>query len=548
VLDLATSDAGQLRLNNGFIELGQVLRIAADSGRQMAADKGLTWEVDLPESGPWIWGDATRLRQVALNLIGNAVKYTERGGVSMRLQVGPDVAVVIVSDTGLGIARDEQEAIFDEFHRAERTVNQGYAGMGLGLSISKRLVEMHGGSIGVRSSGENGAGSAFYFSLPIIQPSEISANQRAEPKEGKQCMWVVTTRPAFSAGFCERLRARGFEVHVIAAESLPDWQSGQTEPQPDAILLDVQLASDLSGRVLTALKQSQLTREAPVLFYELSAERGAVMELDFLTKPIGPAEMIQALDEQWLVQDADTPEKTVLIVDDDPQTVDMHARMVQSHSARHRIRKAHNGQEALAVLRQERVDLVLLDLSMPEPDGFAVLDAMRAAELNRYTPVIVVTGQTLTQPAMQRLTQGVATVLSKGMFSVDETLSHVEAALGRQRKRGSQAQRLARQAMAYIHEHYAEQITRESLARHLAVNEDYLTLCFRKEMGMTPIAYLNRYRVNQAKGLLTNSAQSITEIAMAVGFSDSGYFSRVFRQKAGMSPEAYRQSPGLKSF
>ncbi len=548
VLDLATSDAGQLRLNNDFIELGQVLRITADSGRQMAADKGLTWEVDLPESGPWIWGDATRLRQVALNLIGNAIKYTERGGVSLRLQVGSDVAVVTVSDTGLGIAHDEQEAIFDEFHRAERTVNQGYAGMGLGLSISKRLVEMHGGSIGVRSSGENGAGSAFYFSLPVIQPSEVSAKHRAKTTEGKQSMWVLTTHPASSVGFCERLRERGFEVQVIPAESLPNWQTGQAQPKPDAILLDVQLASDLSGKVLTTLKQSELTREAPVVFYELSAERGAVMELDFLTKPIGPAEMIQALDEQWLLHNADAPEKIILIVDDDAQTVDMHARMVQSHSARHRIRKAYNGHEALALLRQERVDLVLLDLNMPEPDGFAVLDAMRAAELNRYTPVIVVTGQTLTQPAMQRLTQGVATVLSKGLFSVDETLSHVEAALGRLRKRGSQAQRLARQAMAYIHEHYAEQITRESLARLLAVNEDYLTLCFRKEVGMTPIAYLNRYRVNQAKDLLANSAQSITEIAMTVGFSDSGYFSRVFRQKAGVSPEAYRQTLVSKLF
>ncbi len=546
VLDLATSSAGQLRLSHELVELGQVLRMAADSGRQMAADKGLMWEVDLPESGPWILGDATRLRQVALNLISNAVKYTERGSVSLRLQVESGIAVVTVIDTGLGIAPNEQEAIFDEFHQAERTVTQGYGGMGLGLSISKRLVEMHGGSIGVRSSGETGLGSAFHFSLPTIAAPSVRAKQPAKADEGKQSMWVVTSHPASITVLCERLRARGFEVQVIPAESLPDWQSRQTEPQPAAILLDVQLASDLSGKALTALKQSQLTREALVLFCDLSAERGAVMELDFLTKPIGPAEMSQALDEQWLVQDADTPEKTILIVDDDPQTVDMHARMVQSHSARHRIRKAHNGHEALALLRQERVDLVLLDLTMPELDGFAVLDAMRAAETTRFTPVIVVTGQTLTQHAMQRLTQGVATVLSKGMFSMDETLSHVEAALGRQRKRGNQAQRLARQTMAYIHEHYAEQITRESLARHLAVSEDYLTSCFRKEMSTTPIAYLNRYRVNQAKALLTNTALSVTEIAMAVGFSDSGYFSRVFRQKADMSPEAFRQALGSR--
>jgi AraC-like DNA-binding protein len=143
---------------------------------------------------------------------------------------------------------------------------------------------------------------------------------------------------------------------------------------------------------------------------------------------------------------------------------------------------------------------------------------------------------------MARLNQGVATVLSKGVFSLEETLTHVDAALERNRELSQQAQRLVRQAMAYIHQHYADPISRADLAQHVALSEDYLTACFRKELGVTPIAYINRFRVNQAQQLLLDTGRTITEIARDVGFSDSGYFSRVFRREVGVSPTDYRQA------
>jgi AraC-like DNA-binding protein len=170
-----------------------------------------------------------------------------------------------------------------------------------------------------------------------------------------------------------------------------------------------------------------------------------------------------------------------------------------------------------------------------------VLEAMREREATRQIPVVVLTGQVLTEKEMARLNRGVATVLSKGLFSLEETLDHLDTALEGNRRLSGQAQRLVRQAMAYIHGHYAEPISRTDLARHVALSEDYLTACFRKELGVTPIAYLNRYRVHQAKQLLSDTSKSITEIALEVGFSDSGYFSRVFRREVGLSPEAYRQ-------
>jgi YesN/AraC family two-component response regulator len=267
-----------------------------------------------------------------------------------------------------------------------------------------------------------------------------------------------------------------------------------------------------------------------------------MLELDYLTKPIGMAELARALEYQKLAADDSKSEKVFLIVDDDPATLEMHVRIVQSQLGTHQVLRARNGREALELMQQTRPDLVLLDLMMPELDGFGVLEAMREKKATRDIPVIVLTGQMLTEKEMARLNRGVATVLGKGLFSVDETLSHIDAALARKRKLGSAAQRLVRQAMAYLHEHYSEQISRDDLAHHLGMNGDYLTYCFRKEVGMTPIAYLNRYRVNQAKLLLAESDKNVTEVAMSVGFSDSGYFSRVFRRQVGVSPDAYRRT------
>lgn len=233
------------------------------------------------------------------------------------------------------------------------------------------------------------------------------------------------------------------------------------------------------------------------------------------------------------------PQETILIVDDEPAVLEMYARVVQNQPAAYRVLKAGNGREALERMHRERPDLVLLDLLMPDLDGFGVLEAMRSGEATRDIPVIVLTGQALTARDMERLSCDVATVLEKGLFSVDEILARIGEALAPRRKLGNETRRLIRKAMAYIHEHYAEPVSREDVARHVGVNKDYLTRCFSRETGIPPVAYLTRYRVNQAKTLLAAGEKSVAEVAVAVGFSDSSYFCRVFRQQAGVPPSAY---------
>lgn len=557
VLDLASSDAGRLRLSCQYVDLGPVLHEVAETGRRLALDKGLRWLSDLPESGAWVWGDRTRLSQVAMNLVSNAIKFTARGEVRLALELTGGSAIVRVSDTGLGISPEARATIFDEFRRSERSIERGYGGLGLGLAICKRLIELQGGTIDVQSSGEEGSGSVFFFTLPLLgySPQRMAAPGLAPTEAG---VLILTTAASTSERLRDHLNARGIEVQLGQIDEPASWQSHLLTAVPSAIVLDVSLASDQGWHVLRMLKADPATQSIPVLFYALSQERTALQngsadpesaaptaslfELDYLTKPIELADLTRALDQHWLAVASAQPARRFLVVDDDPDTLEMHARIVQGQSPTHQVFKARNGLEALRVLQHERIDLVLLDLIMPEMDGFAVLEAMRESPALRDIPVIVVTGQTLSEPDMARLNLGVTKVLSKGVFSLEETLSHLETALARRRELSGEAQRLVRQAMAYMQARYAEPLSREKVAAHVGLSDDYLTSCFRKELGLTPVAYLNRYRVQQAKRLLKNTHQSITEIALEVGFSGSSYFSRIFHRETGMTPAEYRRA------
>jgi YesN/AraC family two-component response regulator len=212
---------------------------------------------------------------------------------------------------------------------------------------------------------------------------------------------------------------------------------------------------------------------------------------------------------------------------------------VQARLADCRILKAHDGREALDWLKHTRPDLVLLDLMMPEVDGFHVLEAMRTQDLGRDVPVIVLTARILTRADMTRLQQGVTAVMGKGLFSVSEVLAQVEGALARSKRLGGDSQRIVRQVMAYIHEHYAEPLSLNDLTRLVCLSERHLNRCFQQELGVTAMTYLNRYRVRQARTLL-EQGKTLVQVALAVGYADRNYFGRVFRKEVGVSPRAYQ--------
>ena len=542
VLDLASSDAGELRLVEEIVDLSLVLRMVEETGRRLAAEKGLEWRAEFPAAGAWVRGDRTRLRQIGLNLVSNAVKFTARGAVTLRVESSAGTVTVAVEDTGIGIPPDEQRAIFDEFRRTERSITRGYGGLGLGLAIVRRLVELHGGTIGLYSSGIEGEGTTVHFTLPTVAAPVKAAPPPVNPPAPERVVLVLGVERRAPERLAAHMNLRGFDVQAARPDVPEDWLSQLAAGRFSAVILNIGDAEDAGWRALTKIKENPATQDLPVLFYTAAPQGSAVLELDYLTKPIEVADLTRALDQRWLAADSERPGRVILVVDDDAETLEMHARIVEAHSRSNRVIRARNGREALAILQRVPVDLVLLDLMMPEMDGFGVLAAMHGEPATRDIPVVVVTGRTLTAAEMERLNRGVVSVLGKGLYSLEETLAHLDAALERQRKLSSDAQRLVRLAMAYLHEHYAEPLTRADIARHVGLDEDYLTYCFRQELGVTPIAYLNRYRVNQAKSLLTQTDKSVTFIAQEVGFTDSRYFSRIFRREVGVSPDAFRRA------
>lgn len=540
VLDLASSDAGQLRLICEPLNLGEALQMVSETGHQMAAEKGLEWKTDIATHLPLIWGDRTRLQQITLNLISNAVKFTAQGSVTLQISVDNGQVQVAVRDTGLGIVPSEQAWIFDEFRQSERTTVRGYGGLGLGLAICKRLVELHNGEIGIESTGEEGAGSTFYFRLPVFKDEE----QESAPLSQQQEVLILSRQLEASEPIKARLQRAGFAVQqqAVADGEIPDWLSRLLVSPPGALVLDEPLAAKYGWELLKVLKGNPHTAGIPVLFYSLNGEHGngSVLALDYLMKPVASGELLEALARQgWVSGEGEG--KTILVADDDPGMLEMNTRMIQENFPGHRVLKASDGRAALEILSKVPVQLVLLDLMMPEVDGFGVLSQMREWEATRETAVIVLTSKTLTEADMARLSQGVAMVMGKGLYGAQEMLAHIEAALSRSHRLGSESQRLVRKAMAYIHQRYATAITREEMARHVNASDGHLARCFRQETGLTPMNYLNRYRINQSQTLLATTRQSVTSIALSCGFADVNYFSRVFRQEAGISPLAYRR-------
>ncbi len=548
VLDLTRSQMGQLKLTKKPLDLREMLQSVALVGEDMAHGKDLEWRVEIPEELPLVLGDASRLQQVVLNLVTNAVKFTARGNITLKVEVGEESVTISVSDTGLGVPQEEQEGIFDEFRQSERTVARGYGGLGIGLAICRQLVELHGGQMGVSSSGEEEGGSTFYFALPTI--AETHTDGAAQPSTAQTVLLLTQRVTGNSAQLEQYLTGAGFQVRALYTDETPDWLPQVVAIAPGAVILDSFIVGDLSpsastrgAQLIELLKQNLPTQDIPILFYSLHGpDAGGMLALDYMTKPMGAADLAQVLQRYGLTDGESGAGESVLVVDDDPGVLEMHTRIIRECLPKSQVRQAANGRIALELMQQEPPALVLLDLMMPELDGMGVIAAMQESDRLRGIPVIVLTAQVLTQKDMAQLNRGVAAVLQKGLFTAQETITHIERTLARDKRLGTEALRMVYKVMAFIHEHYAEPISREEMAAFVGVSARHLTRCFHQEVGISPITYLNRYRVQKAKQLLQAGEQNITEIAAAVGFSSSNYFTDAFRRETGMSPRDYQKT------
>jgi signal transduction histidine kinase/DNA-binding LacI/PurR family transcriptional regulator/AraC-like DNA-binding protein len=542
VLDLTKLDIGQLRLSWESFPVDDVIQASSLVGKKLTEDKNLEWICRVEPNLPHVWGDRTRLQQVLINLINNAVKFTSHGSIQLICEIHAGSIVISLQDSGVGIPDNEKTLIFEEFHQTERTIKQGFGGLGLGLAICKKIVELHGGEIGVCSDGYDQSGSTFYFTIPAFIENQEDLNRFTDFYYSKNlAVLLFDEEPA--AFIHQYLQNNQVNFSTFKVHHGSGWFNRVVEHNPDAILVDHTLLNHQANNILKVLKENLATKNIALNFFASRLDREksySSVSFDLKSKPLDGVEINQFINELGINDSTGGFHRLkVLLVDDEPDTQNLHARILHQYNPDILISCAANGLEALMMLRQQLYDLVILDLNMPDLDGFSVMELMQYDEKLKNVPVIIVTNQYLSNEDVARLTTGVATVLNKRVLNEQEISDRIFNVIEGKRQGSVDPLNRVLNAISYIHSHYSEPITRAQLAGMVGLSERHLDRCFQQELGVTPIVYLNRYRIRCAKDLLEKGGRGITEIALAVGFSSSGYFSRVFKEDTGIPPSKY---------
>jgi len=388
ILDLSQVEAQKLTLMKARVDLrADVVERAVADIQPLIERKGLTLRREIAGDLPVVIADPVRLYQALMNLLTNATRFTERGGITVRAAQVEDAVQISVQDTGAGIPAGEVSRLFKEFHQVHQTPTRESRGTGLGLAIAKSLVELHGGKIWVEST--EGVGTTFHFSIPIQEPDVSS-----EPTETGDGQWhsnlaetclVVHDDPA-----AVRVFARYIDGYrVVGLPDATDVVSLTEELHPRAIVTTPDVADSIEERL------SHLPHDVPVISCQLPSVRGHVdaeMVVGYLIKPVVPESLMAVMGK--LERE---PETTVLLVEDEADAARLLERMLLSFPRPYRILKARDGIQALEVMANETPDVVLLDLLMPEMDGWQTMARMQADARLRRIPVVIVSAQDTTQ-------------------------------------------------------------------------------------------------------------------------------------------------------
>jgi signal transduction histidine kinase/DNA-binding response OmpR family regulator len=440
ILDLSKIEAGKTELYLETFAVAPLVEEVAATARPLVESKGNRLEVVMADDLGEMHADLTKVRQTLLNLVSNAAKFTEEGTVTMsaRREDG-EVVVFEVADTGIGIAPEHLDRLFQAFSQAESSTTRRFGGTGLGLAISRRFCQMMGGDITVAS--EAGQGSTFTVRLPAQvaeaappepvvalgepdgqppQPvSVVPEPASAEPaSSGAAAVLVIEDDPDVRHLLETVLTDEGYRV--VTALGTSDGLRLAREVHPDAITLDLELPGLEGWSLLSAIKSDPELGEVPVVVLVVAGDRAAAPlgAADYLTKPVDRDRLAAVLRRH--VVDSQAP---VLVIDDDPPTREMLRRMLEREGFR--VAEAGDGRAGLERVAEHRPSLVLLDLLMPGLDGFGFLAELQSRPEWRTIPVVVVTAKDLSAEEHAMLSGRVAEVLLKGAYTRERLLAEV---------------------------------------------------------------------------------------------------------------------------
>jgi signal transduction histidine kinase/CheY-like chemotaxis protein len=418
ILDLSKVEAGRMELELGPVSLVDAIDNGLAMVRQRAAKHGIFLRRDIAGEIGIVWADELKLRQVLLNLLTNAVKFTPDGGsVEIAARVTDGEVEVSVTDTGIGIAEAERHRIFEAFQRGGRTAPRGAEGTGLGLTLTRQIVELHGGRIWMTST--PGEGSTFAFALPRHEGS-AAADDAAETAPAGSVVVIEDDRRSADL-LTLYLEGAGYAV-AVAGDGV-DGLELVRRVEPVAVILDVRLPRLDGWDVLSRLKADPATASLPVVIVSVIDERGrgfALGAAEYLVKPVERERFLAAL-ERYVPARTDRP--TVVVIDDDPMDLDLVEAVLAP--AGYSVLRAAGGEEGVALVVREQPAVVLLDLLMPGVDGFAVIDRLRADPATAHVPIVVLTAKEMTSEDRDRLAGQIDYLAQKGAFGAKHLVALV---------------------------------------------------------------------------------------------------------------------------
>lgn len=394
VLDLARIDVAHMGLMLEEVDPGVLTQDVVNTARGLIESHGLTLHTEVPSDLSRVKLDPTRIRQVIFNLLNNAARFTDKGSIMVRVCRHESGVLFAVADTGVGIAQEDTARIFDEFQQVDGSTRRRHEGVGLGLAISRRFVEMHGGRIWVES--QLGRGSTFYFTVPVAgdalpdgtlagQALRSSASALVSPGE-MPALLVVTRSPSGAALLARSLVG----CRTVIVSDLVQARDVASHLMPQAIVVD-QVCTELTLGGLAAMGRDWDLPRVPIISCCLPGEeplrQGLVVD-GYLIKPVTRQSVWDAL--RLFGERVDR----VLVIDDDRDFVLLMRRILEDHPLRqYRVIGAYAGREALDLVSHLPPDAILLDLELPDMDGRELIEQLRADPSSRGIPIVVVSGR-----------------------------------------------------------------------------------------------------------------------------------------------------------
>ncbi len=428
ILDLSRIEAGKMDLAFDEVNIGDLITSVMSTAAGLVKDKPIALKQEVAPGLPTVRADPMRIRQVLINLLSNAAKFTEKGEIIVKAELDKSTVsaqpfvLVSVTDTGPGISLEDQAKLFQPFSQVDASLTRKVGGSGLGLSICHHLVQMHQGRIGVHST--LGQGSTFYFTIPVFAKEPIVS------QDTPKTILTVDDDPQVVKLYERYLHPQGFQV--ISVNDPSKTKDRVKQLKPFAILLDILMPGYDGWRVLEDLKSDAETRNVPVIVCSILDEEEKGISLgatDYLVKPISEDDLLSALD--GLNNDGSIRE--VLIIDDDPNDLRLIGTMI-SNQGRYKPILAEGGRAGWEAIQTSRPHAIVLDLFMPEVDGFTILERLRADKDYREIPVVVVSSSDLPEQQQAQLKGFGQRLLQKSSLQERELITTIENALKRIRK------------------------------------------------------------------------------------------------------------------